>query len=103
MAAACICVLGTAISPVGQKAYAGVSVSIDGAQASFAFGGSMEEADEHTMAVDGEMDKTFRLPDGTDDIGNVAEINMSFIEGKGRMEVNPVDNGYIREDAKTLT
>lgn len=254
-AAACICVLGTAISPVGQKAYAGVSaamyslskvlgiredfspylsvvgetvekdgisatlnevilddetllvsyaihsqealdsleveggvhpgvsVSIDGAQVSFAFGGSMEEADEHTMAVYGELevpgistekqmdmemefyfgeemlgtigfsvsgaelladtktvelDKTFRLPDGTDvtlekyttsdvnqkvyfttstgecgydlklegtdDLGNAVEINMrSFLEGQGRMEVNTLDNGYIRKDAKKLT
>ena len=42
--------------------------------------------------------------EGTDDLGNAVEINMrSFLEGQGRMEVNTLDNGYIRKDAKKLT
>lgn len=251
-AAACVCVLGAAVSPVGQNVYAKVSaavyslskmlgiqkdlspyqvavgetvekngisatlnevllddetlmisyvvqsedvmemegmtyphinVAIDGAQASFAFGGGIEQVDEHSMAICAEVEmpgvspqkqmdmemefyfgeeklgtiaftasgaelladtktvelnKLFRLPDGTevtlekyttsdvnqkvyfttstgrceydlklagtDDLGNEVVFNLkTFIEGRGRMEVTTIDNGYINENAKELT
>lgn len=163
--------------------YPDVNVAIDGVRTSAAVGGGMEQIDEHSMvicadvempgvnpekqmdmemefyfgeeklgtiafSVSGaelltdtrrvELNKTFRLPDGTeitlekyttsnvnqkiyfttstgkceynlklvgtDDLGNEAEFSpRTFIEGKGRMEVSTINNGYINENAKELT